>query len=590
MSLIRLFHLLIFNFIVLSSPAQGFLKADGKKIVNNNGEIILRGMGLGGWMLQEPYMLRLSGVATAQYDIRKKITNLIGESNTGKFYEAWLSNHCTKGDIDSLASWGFNSVRLPMHYNLFTLPVQNEPIKGQDTWLTKGFQLTDSLLVWCKANKIYLILDLHAAPGGQGNDNAISDRDTLYPSLWQSEANRKKTIALWRMLATRYANEEWIGGYDLINEPNWGFQKVEDNNGCAETGNIPLKALLKDITDAIRKVDKKHIIYIEGNCWGNNYEGIFPLWDSNMVVSFHKYWNYTDKASIQKFIDYRDKFNVPIWMGETGENSNAWFTDAVSLFEKNKIGWTMWPLKKSGLNNPLQVKFDSGMHQIVEYWNGKADRPSSSTAFKSFLQYANNTHIKNNIVHKDVVAAMMQPVNMYNAAPYKQIEIKNGAILFAADYDIGKSGISYHDKDSAEYWVSTSVRTPWNIGGQYRNDGVDIEICTDSISQGYNIGWIQSGEWLQYSIYQPNDASYDMYLRSASTGDSSKVKIMINDAFTSEDTHLPKTGGSQSWKTTYVKNIKFHKGWNRFRIIATVGGFNLNYFQFTKPGSGAKID
>ena len=94
-----------------------------------------------------------------------------------------------------------------------------------------------------------------------------------------------------------------------------------------------------------------------------------------MVVSFHKYWNYTDDNSIQKFLDYRKTYNVPIWLGETGENSNIWFTNVVSLLEKNKIGWAMWPLKKSGLNNPLQVKLNPRAERIIDYWNGKAPKP-----------------------------------------------------------------------------------------------------------------------------------------------------------------------------------------------------------------------
>ena len=51
-----------------------------------------------------------------------------------------------RSDIDSMHGWGFNSVSLPMHYNLFTLPVDKEPVAGENTWLDKGFQLTDSLL------------------------------------------------------------------------------------------------------------------------------------------------------------------------------------------------------------------------------------------------------------------------------------------------------------------------------------------------------------------------------------------------------------------------------------------------------------
>ncbi len=88
------------------------------------------------------------------------------------------------------------------------MPVDKEPVAGENTWLDKGFALTDSLLSWCKANNMYLILDLHAAPGGQGNDINIADRDTTKPSLWQSEANQQKTIALWRKLAERYKDEE----------------------------------------------------------------------------------------------------------------------------------------------------------------------------------------------------------------------------------------------------------------------------------------------------------------------------------------------------------------------------------------------
>lgn len=591
MIIMRFPAIILLLLIHLQVNAQGYLKASGTTIVNGKGEeVILKGMGLGGWMLQEPYMLKLSGTAIAQYDIRNKITGLIGEKNTDRFYNSWLSNHCTKADIDSLAAWGFNSVRLPMHYNLYTLPAEKEPVKGKNTWLSEGFTLTDSLLNWCKANHIYLILDLHAAPGGQGNDNAISDRDTSYPSLWQSEANRSKTIELWKKLASRYTNEEWIGGYDLVNEPNWGFQDLNDKNGCGEKENAALKKLYQDLTTEIRKIDKKHIIFIEGNCWANNYNGIFPLWDNNMVVSFHKYWNYTTQGTIQNFLDYRKKYNVPVWMGETGENSNAWFTDVVSLLENNKIGWCMWPMKKSGLNNLLQVKIDPGMQQILDYWKGSGAKPSEENAYKSLMQFAKNTHIKNNIVHRGVVDAMTRQIRSTEVIPYNQNIIKDNSILFAADYDMGRSGMAYHDKDSAEYWVSTTVRTPWNSGGYYRNDGVDIEPCTDKISNGFNVGWIQAGEWLQYSVYAASDATYDIAIRTAAKEEAGKLKILINDAFASEEISLPRTGESQIWKTSTLKSVKLTRGWNRLRVLATAGGFNLNYLQFIQPGNTAKLN
>lgn len=391
--------------------AQGYLHASGKKIVNGQGkEVLLKGIGLGGWMLQEPYMLKLSDAATNQTDIRKKITALIGKKRTGQFYNEWLKDGMQKSDVDSLAAWGFNSIRLPMHYDLFTLPVDREPVAGKNTWLKKGFQLTDSLLKWCTADHIYLILDLHAAPGGEGHDLPISDRDSTKPSLWQSRSNRQKTVALWKKLAIRYKDAAWIGGYDILNEPNWSFVHPNDrkDHGCSDTVNAPLKKLYIEITHAIRSVDKHHIIFVEGNCWANNYDGLLPPWDNNMVVSFHKYWNKNDVASIRKYLDIRNKYNVPLWLGESGENNNQWYRDAIKLVESHDIGWSWWPLKKIGTNNPFQVKMPPSYAKVIQYWKGKAPKPSANEAFRALMQLANNYKTRNLIVHHDVLNALFQ--------------------------------------------------------------------------------------------------------------------------------------------------------------------------------------
>lgn len=397
-------------FIILSSQvkSQGFLHTSGKKIVDDSGEVLLKGIGLGGWMLQEPYMLKLSGVAANQTDIRSKIEKLIGKERTKTFYAAWLKNGMEKSDVDSLKAWGFNSIRLPMHYDLFTLPADKEPVKGKNTWLKKGFELTDSLLKWCREDEIWLILDLHAAPGGQGHDLPIADRDSTKPSLWQSVANREKTIALWKKLAEQYKNEKWIGGYDIINEPNWSFEHPDDktNHGTEDKGNAPLRKLLMDITAAIRTVDTNHIIFIEGNGWANNYAGIMPPWDKNMVVSFHKYWNKNDVASIQKFIEIRNTYNIPLWLGESGENNNQWYRDAIQLVESHDIGWCWWPLKKIGVNNPFEVKMPDAYNTIIRYWKGKAPKPSAQEAYNALMQLAENLKTKHLIVHYDVLNAM----------------------------------------------------------------------------------------------------------------------------------------------------------------------------------------
>ena len=325
---------------------EGFLRARGGRIVDGQGrEVILRGMGLGGWMLQEGYMLGVKKEGT-QHSLQARIAELVGQEDCARFYQLWLENHMTRADVDLLAGAGFNSIRLPMHYNLFTLPIQQEPIQGSNTWLTTGFEITDHLLAWCKANRMYLILDLHASPGGQGKDANISDADPAKPSLWESDANQNKTVALWRRLAERYANEPWIGGYDLLNEPNWTFEG-KDKNGKDDSRNQPLWDLYQAITRAIRQVDKNHMLIIEGNGWGNNYNGFPGPWEDDLVFSFHKYWNPNTPESIARFLALRQKFHVPLWLGESGENNNQWFRECVALVETNHIGWAWWPYKKA---------------------------------------------------------------------------------------------------------------------------------------------------------------------------------------------------------------------------------------------------
>ncbi len=578
--------------MTLLLQAQG-LKRSGQKIVDQNGnEVILRGMGLGGWMLMEPYMMEMSGFASAQWQIKSKIQDLIGPANTVAFYDAWHARHCTRQDIDSLAAWGFNSVRLPMHYNLFTLPIEDEPVPGVQTWLDKGFAMTDSLVKWCSANHIYVILDLHAAPGGQGKDYAICDGNPAKPSLWDSEANRQKTIALWKQLATRYANESWVGGYDLINEPNWSFTTGGNQNGCSENSNAPLRQLLVDITGAIRQVDQTHMIIIEGNCWGNNYNGMFPLWDANMALSFHKYWSYNDQGSIQGIINLRNQYNVPIWMGESGENSNSWFTEAIQLVEKNKIGWAWWPLKKIGsVVNPATIIKTAEYQTLLDYWNNGGTAPSAGFASYTLMQMATNAKIENCIPRKDVIDAMFRQVADPATMPFKKHVVPG--IIQCADYDLGRNGKAYLDVVVANYQVSSGTYTAWNSGWSYRNDGVDIESTndTDHASNGYDVGWTAAGEWLQYTAEVDSTAAYDVNLRYAGPA-GAKVKLLAGDVDITEVIPVSSTGGYQTWSNMTFHDVVLYKGIQMLKFYFETGGINLGFliFSISKPLTGVLLE
>ena len=79
-------------------------------------------MDLGNWMVQEPYMMDVNGIAATQQELQARIAALVGTNHRNAFYLAWLSNYMGQADVQNLAAAGLNSFRLPMHYALFTLP------------------------------------------------------------------------------------------------------------------------------------------------------------------------------------------------------------------------------------------------------------------------------------------------------------------------------------------------------------------------------------------------------------------------------------------------------------------------------------
>ena len=480
-----------------TAHAEGWLKAQNARIVDETGQpVLLRGMGLGGWMLQEGYMLRLSKLGQ-QHVIQGKIADLVGPERQKAIHQAWLDNHTTKADIDAMAAWGFNSVRLPMHYDLLTLAVDQEPKPGVDTWKEDGFQRIDRLLAWAKANGMYLILDLHAAPSGQGNDLPIADRDPGKPSLWDSPEARRKTIALWKKLAARYKDEPMVGAYDLINEPNWDFDGPGNTHGCKDEKQAQLWSYYQELTAAIREIDPRHMIILEGNCWGNNYKGMPKPWDANMALSFHKYWNNNDEASIEQHLKLRVETGLPLWLGESGENSNVWFADSIRLVESHGIGWAFWPLKKIGFNQPLEIKVDPAYDEVVATLTGEAKTPvSADKAYQVLMKLASHdVRFENNEAHPDVIDAMFRQPHDATVRPFrKHVVGAKGATIPAWEYDLGVVGAAYADSDVANYHVATGgERTPWNRGRTGRNDGVDL-------AKDRSVTDFSAGEWLRYTV------------------------------------------------------------------------------------------
>ncbi|PLX14498.1 MAG: glycosyl hydrolase, partial [Marinilabiliales bacterium] len=520
------------------------------------------------------YMMQSSDVADTQHEFKDRLIELMGEDKTDEFFDAWLANHVTRADVDSLAAWGFNSIRLPMHYNLFTLPIEEEPVSGQNTWLNKGFDMVDSLLYWCESNNIYLILDLHAAPGGQGANAAISDYDPSKPSLWESPQNRDKTVALWAMLANRYKDEPWIGCYDLLNEVNWDLP-----------GNTMLRSLYVEITNAIRAVDNNHIIIIEGNWFANDFTGLTPPWDDNMLYSFHKYWNYNDQESVDWIISLRDQHNVPLWMGEGGENSNVWFHDAISILEENDIGWSWWPMKRiETIVGPYSIPFTSGYKNILNYWRNQAPKPTVDEAYDAMMELALNTNSANCHYRKDVHDAQIRQIQTDEIIPFRENNIPG--ILYMPDYDLGKLNHAYYDIDNVNYSQSTGFFEAWNSGWEYRNDGVDIEPNNDPVnSNGFHIGFIAKDEWTNYTVSVSETGLYSARVRVASTESGGKFHLAVDGEDVTETQTVSSTGSWTGFQDKIITDIVLEEGEHIITLwFDDNKAFNISSIEFTKTG------
>jgi len=556
----------------LSSIYAQNIRALGTTIVDENqDEVLLRGVGLGGWMLQEGYMMNSNGGADTQHEFKEKLNLLVGADNTNQFYQNWLDNFVTEADINAIADWGFNSVRVALHYNLLTLPIEEEPVEGENTWLEAGFERIDELMNWCTANNIYLILDLHAAPGGQGSDSAISDYDPDKPSLWESELNRDKTVALWGQLADRYKDEPWMGGYGLLNEVNW----------WPLDGSV-LRAFYIETTQAIRAVDQDHIIFIGGNSWSNDFSGLTPPWDSNLVYEFHKYWSYNDTESIQWVLDMQNQHNIPLWCGETGENSNVWYKDAMSLYETNNIGWSCWPYKRIATTvAPYSVPSNPNYESIINFWKGEGPEPTVASAMAGLNQLTDDILLENNTYYKDVVDAYIRQPQDNTSIPYTEHTIPG--LVYLSDYDLGTNGIAYYDQDIANYSLSTDQYEAWNRGWTYRNDGVDIQENSDTNnSNGLHLSFIEKDEWVNYTVDVQESGFYNIDLRYATTQSGGQIKYLIDGNDVSEQITLSNTGGWNNFTNHSTNNIYIEEGVQTFQIfvIGTIS-FNMSSLNFS---------
>jgi hypothetical protein len=281
-------------------------------------------------------------------------------------------------------------------------------------------------------------------------------------------------------------------------------------------------------------------------------------------------------------LEAREQNNAPVWVGETGENSNVWFADAVRLFEQNNIGWSWWPLKKIGNNNPLEVLSNPNYASLVDYWNGKsATPPKESNVYSGLMELAQYTNIRTNRVKKDVIDALFRQPFSDQAIPFApNIISSKDSIIKAVNYDLGRNGVAYSDKDTGNYSGSTGKRSVGNRGNVYRNDGVDI-FSDPAGYESYYVGNIDEGEWMQYTVQCREAGTYTMSLVTSGSGNNLTLELDGKKLFPGVSFATATTG--LVWETTDIINrLDLTKGTHVIRLQTGAGGFNFKQILFRK--------
>lgn len=333
-----------------------FITTRGKDLISTNGQpLLLKGINLGNWLLPEGYMFKFK-TTNSPRRIETVINELVGEDEARRFWKTYHDNYITRADIKFIKQSGFNSVRVPFSYRLFVSETMPISLEGE------GYRLLDNVVAWCKQERLHVILDMHAAPGGQTGDNI--DDSWGYPFLFESPESQHLTVSIWRKLAARYRNEPTVIGYDLLNEPIAHYFD-------AASLNPRLEPLYRQIVSAIRQVDRNHIIFLGGAQWDSNFKVFGPPFDPKLAYTFHKYWMDVNQGAIQEYLNFRDKYKVPIWMGESGENTDEWISSFKTLLETNNIGWCFWPYKKlEATSCPVSINSPADWDMIVNYAEG----------------------------------------------------------------------------------------------------------------------------------------------------------------------------------------------------------------------------
>lgn len=493
-----------------------YIRAQGREIYAGNTPILLRGFGLGGWFLPEGYMWKLYQGCDRPRKMEALIKELCGEVYAESFWESYLESYITEKDIEFIAKEGFNSIRLPLNGRQLYQKASGLAIN------LKLFLKIDEIITWCRKHQIYVILDMHGAPGGQTGQN-IDDSEADHPELFVQPEYVEELVFLWSELAKRYCNEPVIAGYDLLNEPLPNFFNQYNDR---------LLPLYRRLIREIRAIDSKHMIILEGLHWATDFT-VFDQFTreeaaDNIMLQFHKYWSNPDSEGIQSFISKAEELDVPLFMGEGGENNCDWYTTAFPMYEQHNISWNFWSYKKMECtNSPVTFDVPEGWNELIGQIKGEGSLISKRAMeiFQNFLHCIQNPRINQRVMNalKREVPVKI-PCEAYNSFLVRS-ERTPGATLRMSDpvtilFKNGKKGtVDYSGRGGDEQPEEETLLVGLTAGDKlgYRFLSYKNELKVTIVAGGSGKLKLASG-LTQEQVLIEGDASYDILLTGEASG------------------------------------------------------------------------
>ncbi|MCP5364238.1 MAG: glycoside hydrolase family 5 protein [Hyphomicrobiales bacterium] len=383
-----------------TAPQTRYVFRQGTQFIAPDGHPVrLKGINLGNWLLPEGYMFKFDPSVTP-LTIYNIVQQLIGGQDAQDFWQRFRALYVGRNDISFIKRAGFNSIRVPFDYRFFANETKKQPIFAQ------GYELLDKIIEWSGEAGLYVILDMHVAPGGQTGGHI--DDSFGQPALFDDPANQRLAIRIWREIAERYRDEPTVLGFDLLNEPIAHF---------VDTGyyNPKLEPFYKEAVSAIRQVNQNHIIFLSGAQWGGNFNVFGEVFDDNVAYTFHEYWSDPTQTTIQKYLDFRRSHNVPLWLGESGQNTFAWIQEMRVLLEEHDIGWAFWPYKNlDSKASVMSFNQPENWQSIVEFANRYSLDPDAAilsvppreVVLKALNDYLENVRFENVYANEEYLSAL----------------------------------------------------------------------------------------------------------------------------------------------------------------------------------------